>query len=174
MRKGKSWLFHLSFLLLLLCLTGVDQWSKFLAEKFLKGQKSISLIPGIFQFSYLQNRGAAFGILQNQRWIFLIISVLLLACVIYIYRRMPRTSYYLPLYMVGAVLTAGGLGNTIDRLFRGYVVDFFYFERIDFPIFNVADIYMVVGCILLILLIFTLYKNEEFEFLRCKKRDRKD
>ena len=79
-----------------------------------------------------------------------------------LYGRTPVEKRYLPLRICMIILTAGAIGNFIDRLTRGYVVDFFYFSLIDFPIFNVADIYVTVTFIVLVLLIFFYYKDEDF------------
>lgn len=157
-------------LVLLVFFVALDQLTKYLAVRYLSGNRDILLIPEVFHLHYLENRGAAFGILQNHSWVFLLASLLILLCGIYVFVRMPHTGYYRPLHFLGIVLVAGGLGNTIDRLFRGYVVDFLYFVLIDFPVFNVADIYVVVSCILICILIMTVYREESFEFLNPGKQ----
>lgn len=78
--------------------------------------------------------------------------------------RVPQNSYYVPLITVTAVLAGGAAGNLIDRILRGYVVDFIYFSLIDFPVFNVADIY-VCGGIALVLIVIFKYKDGDFSFL---------
>ena len=140
----------------------VDQWTKQMAINYLFGGYDITLIPGVLELHYLENRGAAFGIFQNQRWFFVIMTVVILVIVSWFYGRTPVEKRYLPLRICMIVLTAGAIGNFIDRLIRGYVVDFFYFSLIDFPIFNVADIYVTVTFIVLVLLIFFYYKDEDF------------
>ena len=89
-------------------------------------------------------------------------TVVILVIVSWFYGRTPVEKRYLPLRICMIVLTAGAIGNFIDRLTRGYVVDFFYFSLIDFPIFNVADIYVTMTFIVLVLLIFFYYKDEDF------------
>ena len=79
---------------------------------------------------------------------------------------MPATKHYTPLRIVAVFVAAGAIGNMIDRLKNGFVVDFFYFSLIDFPIFNVADIYVTVSMAVLFLLILTLYKDDDFHFLK--------
>ena len=140
----------------------IDQITKWLVVHNLKGKDSITIIPNVFELHYLENRGAAFGIFQNQRWFFVIMTVVILVIVSWFYGRTPVEKRYLPLRICMIVLTAGAIGNFIDRLTRGYVVDFFYFSLIDFPIFNVADIYVTVTFIVLVLLIFFYYKDEDF------------
>ena len=140
----------------------IDQITKWLVVHNLKGKDSITIIPNVFELHYLENRGAAFGIFQNQRWFFVIMTVVILVVVSWFYGRTPVEKRYLPLRICMIVLTAGAIGNFIDRLIRGYVVDFFYFSLIDFPIFNVADIYVTVTFIVLVLLIFFYYKDEDF------------
>ncbi len=156
----------------ILLLTFIDQWTKYLAVLHLKNQESIVLIPEVFQLQYLENHGAAFGILQGQQWIFFLMTIVYLVAAVWIYLRIPKTKKYFPLHMIAVVLTAGALGNFIDRISQGYVVDFFYFSLIDFPIFNVADIYVVLSFIGLAICILFVYKDEDFAFLNLKKKEK--
>ena len=110
---------------------------------------------------YLENRGAAFGILQNQKIVFVILTIIYLAAVFWFLHRCPKTGRYTLLHIIASVLTAGALGNFIDRLRLGYVVDFFYFELINFPIFNVADIYVTCGAALFFIVFIFVYKEED-------------
>ena len=141
----------------------LDQWTKSLAIRYLKDSEPIILIPRIFQLCYVENRGAAFGILQNQKVFFLITTVLILCMVFIAYFKLPRKPKYIPLRIIAVCIAAGAIGNMIDRLRQSFVVDFFYFELIDFPVFNVADIFVTGSTILLILLLFLFYKEEDFE-----------
>lgn len=152
-----------------LLLVVIDQFTKVLALQNLKGQEPITIIPDVFQLLYVENRGAAFGILQNKQWVFLIITAIVLAALIWALPRMSRERHFLPLRLCLCFIGAGAVGNMIDRIFRGYVVDFFYFKLIDFPVFNVADIYVTTSAIVLIFLIVFLYKEEDFDRLFSKK-----
>lgn len=138
-----------------------DQWSKHLAVKHLKGQADIPLIKNVFELSYLENTGMAWGLFAGGRWIFLAGTLAVLALIFYAFQKAPWTKRYRPLRMVLAVLAAGAIGNLVDRLLQGYVVDFFYFCLINFPIFNVADCYVVISGILFILLFLFYYKDED-------------
>lgn len=150
-----------------LILVGLDQWTKLLAVRYLMGTNGIDLIPGVFKLLYLENRGSAFGLMQNQRTFFIIFTVFALIVLAVIYSRIPDTKRMLPLRCIGILVYAGAVGNFIDRIRQGYVVDFLYFELIDFPIFNVADIYVTVSAFLLIVLVFFVYKEEsDFDFLK--------
>ena len=140
----------------------LDQWTKHLAVTKLQGKAPYILINKVFQLCYLENRGAAFGLLQNQRVFFLICALIILLFAIWIYSKLPNAQRYLPLRICIIGICAGAVGNMIDRVYLGYVVDFFYFNLIDFPIFNVADIYVTVTFIVLVLLIFFYYKDEDF------------
>ena len=147
-------------------LVALDQWTKLLAVKHLMNQKPFVIWDGVFELHYLENRGAAFGILQGQKLIFLLCTVLVLVVLGFYYNRMPEDKKYLPLRVVGVLLGAGAVGNLIDRMAQSYVVDFFYFELIDFPVFNVADIYVTVAMVVLFILILTIYKDDDFHFLK--------
>ena len=146
-----------------------DQWTKKMAVLRLKDQDPIVLIKNVFELYYLENRGAAFGIFQGKRVIFLIITIIILLFLAYCFWRIPYTRKYATLRGVLVLIAAGAVGNFIDRMYNGYVVDFFYFELIDFPVFNVADIYVTTAAIALIILVIFYYKDEDFEFLGGKK-----
>ena len=147
----------------------IDQLSKVWALSALRGTEGIAVIPNVFELSYLENRGAAFGILQDHQIFFVLITVAAAVILTWIYRRIPQTKKYIPLRISYALIMAGAFGNLIDRVFRGYVVDFFYFKWIDFPVFNVADIYVTVTMILLLILILFFYKEEDLDFLNINK-----
>lgn len=149
----------------IIALAGVilDQLSKYMAVHFLQGTDGIDLIPGVFRLTYLENRGAAFGVLQGQQWFFYIITAVILVVVVLVYVRIPAGRKFLPLQICAVFIVSGALGNLIDRVRLGYVVDFFYFELIDFPVFNVADIFVTVSAVLLAVLLLLYYKEEDLE-----------
>ena len=105
---------------------------------------------------------------QGSVLFFAVVSILFLLVLIYAWMRIPKERFYLPLLTIAAVLASGALGNFIDRFFRGYVIDFIYFSLIDFPVFNLADVYVVVSGILLILFVCTKYRDDNFSFLNRK------
>lgn len=146
-----------------LMLSGIDQWTKWIASISLKDRGEISLLGNIFVLQYLENRGAAFGVLQNQRVFLIIITAIILTVLIVIYGKIPSSSRFHILRCMEVLLAAGAMGNLIDRLFRGYVIDFFYFKLIDFPIFNVADCYVVIAAFVCMILIGFYYKEEDWE-----------
>lgn len=147
----------------------IDQYTKYLAVTHLKDGPAFVLIDNVFELNYLENRGAAFGLLQNRQIFFVCVAILIFAFILYCYVRIPKTGRYLPLRLCGIFIVAGAAGNLIDRIRLGYVVDFFCFRLIDFPVFNVADIYVTVSFAVLLILIFFRYKEEELEFLGRKK-----
>lgn len=157
----RSWFVGLLTVLLIL----LDQWTKVLAVAGLKDQAPIVLWEGIFELRYLENRGAAFGMMQGQQTFFLIMGIVVFAAVLYLFRHMSKAERFWPLRLIAIFILAGAWGNMLDRLRLSYVVDFFYFKLIDFPIFNVADIYVSVGTAVLVILVLFYYKEEEFEVL---------
>lgn len=170
MNKSKRFGYTLFLLIGVAILTALDQWTKHLAVLHLKGQDSIILIPGVLELEYLENRGAAFGMLYNQQVFFYIITVVLVTCILVLFFRMPMIKKYLPGHITLMVITAGAIGNFIDRVLNQYVVDFIYFSLIDFPKFNMADIYITCGCIVVFILVLFVYKDEDFEFMSFKKK----
>lgn len=159
--KKKSVRFHLIFWLGTIFLLILDQWTKYLALKHLKEQPPVSLIKDVFCLQYLENRGAAFGILQGQKVFFVLITLVFLFLVFWVYHCLPAEKKFYPLYWTMSLLLSGAVGNFIDRIVRNYVVDFFYFEWINFPIFNVADIYVTCGAALFFIVFIFVYKEED-------------
>lgn len=157
------------FLISTAVLVGFDQWTKALAVEHLKGQEDIQLIPGVLSLHYLENRGAAFGIFQDRRTFLLILTMIIILCVCYVLWKIPSDKKYNLLKLLCFMVTAGGLGNLIDRVCLNYVVDFIYFSLIDFPVFNVADIYVTTSMFLLFILVLFYYKDEDFQFLKWKR-----
>ena len=121
----------------------IDQIAKLVVVKTLPLYNSVVLIKGFFSFSHIQNRGAAWGMFSENRWIFLTataVAIIILPIILYKYRKIH------PLFGTSMSLIIGGaIGNMIDRVFLGYVVDFLEFTFIDFPVFNIADVCIVVG-----------------------------
>lgn len=160
----------------LLILVAFDQWTKYLAVFYLKGTDGIALIPNIFHLHYLENRGVAFGMFQNQIWFFLPLTMLILSFMLIFYSKIPDKKRYIPLKCCAILVTSGAVGNMIDRFLHQYVVDFLYFKLINFPIFNVADCYVVVGVFLFILLLLFYYKEDELEkdlpFFSSKRKEK--
>ncbi|MBQ6631586.1 MAG: signal peptidase II, partial [Romboutsia sp.] len=132
--------------LIVLLLIGIDQVSKILALKYLKNIGSIPIIQDMFHLTYVENRGAAFGMFQNNQIIFVIIA--LIASIFGLYYLHKKK-----VHMIGRVgiilIIAGAIGNLIDRVRLGFVVDYFDFRIIWEYVFNIADIFVVLGTILL-------------------------
>ena len=154
-------------LLLMLPLTALDQWTKVLAVRYLSDGPNV-LIPGVFELRYIQNRGAAFGILQNQQWFFIAVTAFFFLAAAYVLVRLPEDPRYRPVTVIAIFLMAGALGNLIDRIMLTYVRDFIYVSLIDFPVFNVADIYVTCSAFAMILLVMLYYKDDDFAFLKWR------
>ena len=149
-----------------------DQFTKYLAVSHLAGREARVLIPGILELRYLENNGAAFSMLQNQQWFFYILTAVFLIFAIWLMRKIPQnTSEFNPLLWSLAILCAGAVGNLIDRIMHRYVIDFIYFSVINFPIFNVADIYVTVSVILLIILVLFHYKDTDLQKIFGRKNN---
>lgn len=169
MRKPKLILLFTD-LFLFLFLIIAEQVTKYLAVVHLKNQAAIPLIDGALELRYLENRGAAFGMLQNQKVFLIFVAVIILVVFTYILVKTPAQKKYIWGHMALILIASGGAGNMIDRIRLDYVVDFIYFSLINFPIFNVADIFVTVGTILLIVLLLFIYKEEDLYFLSFKTK----
>jgi len=136
-----------------------DQIVKFLVVANIPLHGSAPLIPGIIKLTYTQNTGAAWSMMEGMRWLFVAIFVVLTLLLLWEYFKKPMPFTKFERWCIAAVY-GGGLGNVIDRVFLGYVVDMFQTEFISFPVFNVADIFISCGCILL--LVHIVFFNKEF------------
>ncbi len=136
---------------------GLDQLVKLWAYENLRPISSFELWKGVFRLTYCENTGAAFSILAGQTWFFIILTVVLCSLIIAV---LVRGSVRSKLGRIALVcIASGGIGNLIDRIFCGFVVDMFDFYLIDFAVFNVADIFVCCGSILFIVL-FLFSKGE--------------
>lgn len=127
----------------------LDQLTKLLITQNISEGAFAEGIKGVFRLTYIKNKGAAFGILSEHRWVFMILSVIAIAAILfYLWKEKPRS--ILVRLSLGMIL-GGGIGNMIDRIFRGAVIDFIDLEFMRFYVFNVADSFVCVGCFLLIL-----------------------
>ncbi len=138
-------------LILSIFITLADQITKSAATQYLMGQRPIEIIKNFVELHYVKNYGAAFGILQNQRWFFIVItSIVVFAMVVYMLRNSKNITILTKLSI--SMLSGGAVGNLIDRVRLGYVVDFIKLDLkiYNFPVFNIADIFIVVGTALLV------------------------
>ncbi|MCD7725963.1 MAG: signal peptidase II [Clostridiales bacterium] len=157
--------YYIVSVLLAAALLFLDQYTKLLAVRRLKGRESFVVIDRILEFSYLENTGAAFSSFSGRQVFLIMLTSLVILFIIWKYCRLPLGKRFF--WMKGCLLLiiSGALGNLIDRVRYRYVVDFIYFVPIDFPKFNVADMYITVGVAALALLMFFFYQEEELEAL---------
>ena len=149
------------FIVSTIALIAVDQITKVWAVMYLhEAERVIPVIDGVFEFHYTENRGVAFGMLEGQLWLFVPMTLLVVALLGVMLLRSPLRQF--KLFTIPAVMIiAGAVGNLIDRILYGYVIDFLYFKLIDFPIFNFADCCVVVGAILLFVFFLFVWKDDE-------------
>lgn len=147
---------------LLVCglLIGADQFAKFQAVTHLKPIGSVTVLEGFLDLTFVENRGAAFGMLHGQRWFFVVLTIVVSIVIVVAYFKMPQTKEYHFVRTALVLLLAGAVGNLIDRVMNGYVVDFLEVTFISFPVFNLADIYVVIGAFALAFLILFVIKEE--------------
>lgn len=153
---------HLIYFILLVAF---DQVSKYWARISLKNDGPISIIPGVLKLQYHKNTGAVWGIMSDKTGFLTVITLILSILLLVLYFKIPRDRRYLPLQIIWVFIMSGAIGNFIDRISLKYVVDFIYFELIDFPIFNIADCYLTVSCVLLLILGIFYYNEKDFDFI---------
>ncbi len=162
MNKIKYYIISILSVIVLLFL---DQYTKLLAVLKLKGRESFVIIDRVLEFSYLENTGAAFSSFSGKQTFLIVLTAIVIIVIIWKYIQMPADRHYTAIRICLLLIISGAVGNLIDRIRLRYVVDFIYFVPINFPKFNVADMYITVGVAVLAILMFFFYKDEELEVL---------
>jgi signal peptidase II len=146
-------------------LVAFDQVTKYWARVSLQEDGPLSIIPGVLKLQYHENTGAVWGIMTDKTGLLTVLSIILFIILLLVYFKIPQKRRYLPIQIIWVFIMAGAIGNIIDRITLKYVVDFVYIELIDFPIFNIADNYLTLSSILLLILGIFYYKEEDFDFI---------
>ena len=136
--------------IMIVALIALDQWVKFEIVKNIQLGEVKPFIPKILSLTYLRNTGAAFSILENQQWLFAVITLVVIGAAIWYLSKHIKGSVWLLSAL--CLIIAGGIGNFIDRMRQGFVVDMFQLDFINFAIFNVADSYLTIGVLVLIVM----------------------
>lgn len=151
-----------------LVIVALDQLSKYATVTSIAMGGRVEAIPGLFHFTYVRNTGAAFSTLQGQRWLFIVIYAAFLLFFLWMILKKPLPFTKFEYWCMAAIL-GGGLGNLVDRIRLGYVVDMICTDFITFPVFNVADCFVTCGAILLF--VHLVFWNKEF--WRDEKKEKK-
>ena len=149
----------LIFILFAIAIVAVDQWTKWLVLENIALYQQVKAIPGLFFLTYVQNTGAAFSSFEGMQWMFVLIFALLTVAVVYEYFKKPMEFTTFERWCIAAIY-GGGLGNMIDRVRFGFVVDMIATDFMNFPVFNVADCFITCGCILL--MVSLVFFNKKF------------
>ena len=149
----------LKYIIFIIAVVAVDQWTKWLVVENIPLFGQVEFLPGFLSWTYTQNTGAAWSMLEGQRWLFVVIFSLLTVLLLLEYFKFPMAFTAFERWLLAAIY-AGGLGNIIDRVRLGYVVDMIQTDFINFPIFNVADCFITCGCI--VLMVSLVFFNKEF------------
>lgn len=166
-RKRKALLNDIIFIIILVAF---DQLTKYLAVRHLKDKQAFRIINGVLELNYLENKGAAFGLLQNQGVFFVFVAIIVLGVIAYILCKTPNDKKYNPMHIMLSLIAAGAIGNMIDRIRFDYVVDFIYIILINFPIFNVADMYVSFATFILVLTLLFYYKESDLSFISFNQK----
>jgi len=143
----------------ILLITILDQAAKFFAAGLLQSVKTLPLWENVFHFTYVENPGAGWGIFSDHTWLLTVVTfVVIVAAVTYMVVKRPTNR----LLVTGVTFMIGGaVGNLIDRVRLGYVIDFFDFTLIDFPVFNIADCFITVGAIIFVIYVIFFSDKKE-------------
>lgn len=171
MSKNKLAVLHL---LLALTLIVLDQYTKHLALVHLKPIHTTEFIPHLLRLTFVENRGVAFGMLSGKMGFILCLTILISIAMVIYYIKLPDDREYRWVKHCMAFIFAGAIGNIIDRIYRGYVVDFLEFDFFEFPVFNCADIFVVCGVtVLSYFIIFVIKDPEGIETEEATKEEEK-
>ena len=145
-------------------IVGIDQLIKYFVYYFLKPVGSVDVIPGLFSLDYVENKGAAFGMMANMRWVFIVFTIVVIAIILYVVFKKKITN---KLFIASAILLiGGGIGNLIDRIFLGFVIDYLSISFFP-PVCNFADYCITIGTVLL--LVYLLFFSDYF---KSNKKDK--
>ncbi|WP_285754324.1 signal peptidase II [Parageobacillus sp. G301] len=149
------------YYIIALAVIAIDQWTKWLVVKYMQLGESISIIPNVLYITSHRNRGAAWGILQGQFWLFYLITVIVVIGLVVYIQRLPRGERLFGIAL--GLMLGGAIGNFIDRVFRKEVVDFIhtYIGTYSFPVFNIADSALCIGVALVFIKTFFAGKTEK-------------
>lgn len=172
MQQHTGWKINITEILGFVILTILDQWTKALCVAELKGQSPYVLLDGVLELRYIENRGAAFSLFQDATVFFWVIAVVAMSFIAWFLWKMPAERRFVPIRIILVFIAAGAMGNLIDRIQLRYVRDFIYFSLINFPVFNVADIYVTVSVAFLILLVLFYYKDSDFAWMERHTHDK--
>ena len=126
----------------------IDQIIKYFVSAYLQPVGSVSVIDNIFSLTYVENKGVAFGMFSDMRWIFVVLtSILLVIIIFYMFKKRPKGKFF---YVCAALIIGGGIGNLIDRIFYGYVIDYLSLSYFP-PVCNFADYCITAGTIMLVI-----------------------
>ena len=148
----------LAFSVFAALIVAADQFVKYLTVSNIALYADVPFIPGLLQLTYVQNTGAAFSSFEGQQWLFALIFVIFTLLIVREYRKNTMGFTRLEWWCIAAIY-GGGLGNMIDRVRLGYVVDMIETTFITFPVFNVADCFITCGCILLMVHLVLFHKD---------------
>ena len=150
---------YILMVLMALGIVAIDQYTKYLTVANIALGGHADAVPGIFSFTYVQNTGAAWSSFEGMTWLFALIFVLFTAAIIWEFSKKRWGFTTFERWLIVAVY-GGGVGNMIDRVRMGYVVDMVHLDFMDFPVFNVADCFITCGCILLV--VHLIFFNKQF------------
>lgn len=169
-KHKEKWKWLFIFFLVMLAAVAADQFTKYLAIENLQGKAPCVLIQNVLELQFFCNTGIAWSMLEGQMVFILFTGVVLLAVMFFFIMKLPEHKKYHILYVLFGVLAGGAVGNMIDRIRFGYVVDFIYVSLIHFPIFNVADMCIVISILIFAFLFVFYYKEEDLSFLNFKQK----
>ncbi len=164
---------HIIPILIIGLLVALDQLTKFMVTSSFVLYESRPVIEDVFSFTYIHNTGIAWGMFKGKINILLIVTIGIVIFCSYLYHNIHDKEGFKIAKLCFVFIIAGGIGNMIDRIKLGYVVDFLSFDLINFPVFNVADIYVTVFTILLFIFIMFVYSDEQFEVMIGSKKNQK-
>lgn len=166
---NKAYLYIADFLFSLFIFAG-DRVSKYFVFIRLKDHPNYPVFPNKLDLIYVENSGAAFGLLKDQKYFFLMLTGFLLIITLYIIIKTPAKRAYIILHLALILICAGSLSNSMDRLLYDAVIDFIHINYSILPVFNLSDLFVTLGTLTLIIIFLFKYKEDDLNFLRFKEK----
>ncbi len=150
---------------LVILIIALDQGTKQLIIHNYALGEGTPVIKDVFEILHINNTGSAWGMLSGKTWLLTVFSVVMVGLLLYVLKNVLTDRHYLPIRIIISCVLGGAIGNMIDRIRLGYVTDFLYIKLINFPVFNVADIFVTIPVILLIIFMIFKYRSDDFDVI---------
>ena len=163
---------YLLFFITVIILAAIDQLIKLVVITKLPYKSELPVLGDVITLNHIHNSGAAWGSFSGKITFLFIFSIIAIVLILYIYHNIVEIDRFKPLRICLAFITGGAIGNMIDRVRLGYVIDYIYFKIIDFPVFNFADICVTLSMFIVLILLIFKYRQSDYDVIIGDNREK--